>query len=137
VVVAELRRQERRRTWLGLRQAAHDQRHLRHAQRLARFGAVEDHILHLLAPQSRLRALLAEHPEDGIHNVAFSGPVRPDDGGDTGGETDFGFGEGFEPGQFQGLEVHSVPFLSMPARLEISALVTQLAAKSKEKHTRR
>ena len=37
--------------------------------------AGEDHVLHLAAAQ-RLRALLAEHPGDGVDDVGLAGAVR-------------------------------------------------------------
>ncbi len=58
------------------------QPHLRRRRRLARVAAVEEHVFHALAAQA-LRALLAEHPGDGVHHVALAAPVRPHDGGNA------------------------------------------------------
>ena len=50
------------------------------AGRLAGVAARENHILHPIAAQA-FRALLPEHPGDGVDDIAFSAAVRPDDGG--------------------------------------------------------
>src|SRR3970282_2683276 len=44
----------------------------------ARGRAVEDHVLHLVAPQG-LRALLPERPPDGLGDVGLAAAVRADD----------------------------------------------------------
>ncbi len=51
-----------------------------HAERLAVVGAVEDAVFHLGAAEG-LGALLAEHPADGVGDVALAAAVRADDGG--------------------------------------------------------
>jgi hypothetical protein len=48
--------------------------------RLAGVAAGEDHILHPIAAEA-FRALLPQHPGDGVDDIAFSAAVRPDDGG--------------------------------------------------------
>ncbi len=48
-------------------------------QRRPRLAAVEDDVFHLLSAEA-LRALLAEHPADGVGDVALSAAVRADDG---------------------------------------------------------
>jgi hypothetical protein len=51
---------------------------LGHLERLAARAAGEDHVLHRRAAQA-LGALLAEHPVDGVGDVALSASVRADD----------------------------------------------------------
>ena len=55
----------------------------RHPEGLAGVGAVEDDIFHFAAAQG-LGAGLAEYPSDGIGDIAFSAPVRSDDGSHAG-----------------------------------------------------
>ena len=50
---------------------------------------LEDHVLHALAAQA-LGALLAEHPRDGVDDVALAAAVGADDGGDAGVEGELG-----------------------------------------------
>jgi hypothetical protein len=52
--------------------------HLGHLQRLAAGAAVEDHVLHGRAAQAP-GALLAEHPVDGVRDVALPAAVRAHD----------------------------------------------------------
>ena len=54
-------------------------RDLGQAEAAARAGAVEDDVGHLAAAQA-LGALLAEHPADGVDDVALARAVGPDDG---------------------------------------------------------
>ena len=61
---------------------AQPQAHFGGARRLARVAAVEDHILHAVAAQA-FRALLAEHPGDGVCHVALPAPIRSDNRGDA------------------------------------------------------
>ena len=65
-----------------------DERRLGRVHRLAAAGAgaVEDHVGHLLAAEA-LGRLLAEHPLDGIDDVALARAVGPDDDGDARRET--------------------------------------------------
>jgi len=43
----------------------------------------KNHVLHLAAAQG-LGRLLAEHPADGVQNVALAAAVGPDNSGDSG-----------------------------------------------------
>ena len=62
--------------------------------------------LYALAAQA-LGAHVAEHPLDGIHNVALAAAVRSDDSGEGALEVDHGsIGEGFESDDFQRLQIH-------------------------------
>ena len=79
---------------------------LRHVHRRAGVGAVEEHIQHLGAAQRR-GALLAEHPADGVGDVALAAAVRPDDGDQSGLEMQLrAVGEALEARHFQRLEMH-------------------------------
>ena len=60
------------------------------AQGLAVLAAVEDHVLHLVAPEV-FCALFAEDPADGIGDVALAAAVGADHGRDAGLEPDKGF----------------------------------------------
>jgi hypothetical protein len=75
--------------------------------RLARGGAVEDHILHRLATQLAGPAF-TEHPANRVHDVGLAATVGPDhphqltrqhEGG--------GLGEGFETRKLDRIETHS------------------------------
>ncbi|SCD40113.1 hypothetical protein GA0115251_106811 [Streptomyces sp. TverLS-915] len=69
--------------------------------------AGEDDVLHLAAAQ-RFGALLAHHPRQRVHDVGLAGAVRPDDARDPRLEPQRRRGgEGFEPTQSHGLEVHA------------------------------
>ena len=57
--------------------AADGHRHLRHAERLALVGAVENHIHHSGAPE-RLGRLLAQNPPNRIGNIRLAAAVRAD-----------------------------------------------------------
>jgi hypothetical protein len=63
-------------------QAGQAQPHLGGCAGLARIAAAEDDVLHPVATQA-LRALLTEHPGDGVRHVALAAPVGADDGGDA------------------------------------------------------
>jgi len=72
-------------------------------------GAGEDDVFHLAAAQ-RLGALLAEHPGDGVDDVALARAVGSDHRGDTRLEAQGGGrGEGLESFERQRLEVHESP----------------------------
>ena len=89
------------------------QRHLRHTQRPALLGTVEDHVLHLGAAQ-RPGALLAQHPADRVGDVALAAAVGTDDGRDAAAELQFSFlGKGFEPLHLQLCQSHSFVYRSM------------------------
>ena len=78
----------------------HDQGDLGELGRLAGVGALEDDVLHLAAAQG-LGALLAQHPADGVGDVALAAAVGTDDGGHTGLETEGRVvGEAFEAVKF-------------------------------------
>ena len=71
----------------------------------------EDQVLHLLAAQL-LGALLAEHPADGVGDVALAAAVGADDGVDPGAEMHLGaVEEGLESVQLELLENHGVSLL--------------------------
>nr|WP_171468867.1 hypothetical protein [Frigoriglobus tundricola] len=57
-------------------------RHLGHAEALAGGGPVEDDVGHFAAAEA-LGRLLAEQPAHRVHDVALTGPVRPDHPGDA------------------------------------------------------
>ena len=66
--------------------------------------AVEDDVGHLLAAQ-RLDALLAQHPFDGVDDVALAGAVGSHHDRDAGRELEPGFvGKALEADEFQGFE---------------------------------
>jgi len=80
------------------RDARQHETHLGCRRRLPRLAAVEDHVHHLVTAQA-LGALLAQHPDDGIGDVALAAPVGPDDGGDATVEGELGpLGKRLEPG---------------------------------------
>ena len=84
-----------------------DEAHLGHPDRLARGRAVEDHVLHLVAPQG-LGALLPERPADGVGDIGLAAPVGADDAGHPGEDLHFGLvGEGFEAVDEYRREPHS------------------------------
>ncbi len=79
------------------------QRDLGKLRRLAGVDALEDDILHL-APAEGLRALLAQHPADGVRDVALAATVGADDGRHTGLETEgCVVGEAFKAVEFERL----------------------------------
>ena len=87
------------------------QRDLGHAEGVAELAAREDQVLHLLAAQL-LGALLAEHPADGVGDVALPAPVGADDGVDPGAEVHLGpVEEGLESLQLELLENHLASLL--------------------------
>jgi hypothetical protein len=84
------------------------QRDLGAAERRAAGRAGEDDVLHLAASQG-LGPLLAEHPGDGVDDVALARAVRTDHAGDAGLEAQGRRGrEGLEALQREALEVHAV-----------------------------
>jgi hypothetical protein len=73
----------------GIFIAHHMQHDLGHAGRLAVFGSLENHVLHLSAAKA-LCALFAEYPGNGVGNVGLSAAVRADDSGyPVAGKDDF------------------------------------------------
>ena len=82
---------------MRLLDAPERQRNLRHAQRLAAVGAVEDHVGHFGAAQG-LGGLLTEHPADGVRDIGLAAAVRPHDRRDAGLKVQRGsVREGLEP----------------------------------------
>ena len=82
------------------------ERDLGHAEGRAVAGAGEDDVL-LLAGAEEAQALLAEHPADGIGDVALAGAVGADDGGDAGAELEGGLrGEALESLEREAFDVH-------------------------------
>src|SRR5690606_16788782 len=72
----------------------------------ARVRAFEDDVLHLAAAK-RLGALLAQHPADGVGDVALSATVGTDNRGYTGLETEGRVvGKTFETVELESLEMH-------------------------------
>ena len=57
-------------------------RDFRHTHRSALASAIKDHVFHLI-PAKRFRALLTEHPGDGIGYIALPTAIWAHDGGDT------------------------------------------------------
>ena len=94
---------------LGVRKArVGDQRevHLAHPQRLAQLRAGEDDVLHPPAAQA-LGALLAEHPGDGVGQVALAAAVGADDGGHAAAEGQpHRVDERLEPRDLETLQLH-------------------------------
>ena len=77
-----------------------EQRNLAQLGGLASVGAFEDDVLHLAAAQG-FRALLTEHPADGVCDVGFAAAVGTHHGRHTGFETEGrGVSEGLEAVQF-------------------------------------
>ena len=78
-------------------------------RRLAGVAAAEDHVLHPVAAQA-LGALLAEHPGDGVDDVALAAAVRADDGGHARVEPHVGaIGKALEAREFESFEAHRRP----------------------------
>ena len=97
------------------RDARQEQPHLGRPRRLAGVAAAEDHILHLVATKA-LGALLAEHPRDGIRDVALATAVRPDDGRDAFVEGELGaIRKRLEPGDFEALQPHGASLMDPDA----------------------
>src|SRR5205085_4413199 len=70
---------------------------------------------HLLAAQT-LGGLLAQHPSNGINDVAFAAAVGPDDRGDAAVEIEFGFvGETLEAVCDEAFQDHRGLEASMPS----------------------
>ena len=61
----------------------HRQVHAGKAHGPAALGAAEDHVLHLARAAQLAAAGLAQHPADGVGDVAFAGTVRPHHRGDA------------------------------------------------------
>ena len=87
------------------RSVVKDERHLAVGEGAAGFGAVEDDVLHTRAAQ-RLGRLFAEHPADGVGDVALAAAVRADDAGDTVVKFDGGLvGKRLEPHELYFLKI--------------------------------
>ena len=73
---------------------------------LSLLRAAENHVFHLRAAQDA-GALLAQHPTDGVADIALARAVRPDDAGNSLIEDDLGpIHKGFEPVQFEFFKLH-------------------------------
>ena len=82
------------------------QRDLREAQGFPGFRTRENHILHFAAAEG-LDALFPHDPADGVRNVAFSGAVWSDNGGDSRIKVQVNFvGKGLKPLHFDTLQPH-------------------------------
>ena len=82
------------------------QLHAAAAGRLARGGAVEDHVLHGFAAQLAGLAF-TQHPAHGIHDVGFAAAVRPDHTHQLPRQHEVGrFGKRLESGKFDRIETH-------------------------------
>ena len=80
---------------------AEPQPHLGSARGLPRIAPVEDDVFHAIAAQA-LRALLAQHPRDGVGHIALPAAVRSDDGGHPAIEGEMhAIGERLEAGDFE------------------------------------
>ena len=91
------------------RSVVEDERHFAVRKGAAGFGAVEDDVLHGGAAQ-RLCRLLAEHPADGVCDVALAAAVRADDAGDAVVEFDGGLvGKRLEPHELYFLKIQCCP----------------------------
>ena len=102
------------------------ERDLGPAERRARGGAREDHVLHLAAAQ-RLDPLLAHHPGQGVDHVGFAGAVRADYAGDTGLKVErCGGSERLEATQSEALQVH------VPSLLSASRTLPPRGARSRQ-----
>jgi hypothetical protein len=81
-------------------------RDLRPVDRLPPGRSLEDRLLHA-APADRGRALLAEHPAQGVGDVRLPAAVGPDDRGDPLVEVDAGaVGERLETVELEGADLH-------------------------------
>ncbi len=79
-----------------------------HAHGRALEGAGEDGVLGLLAADGP-HALAAQHPLDGLDDVALAGAVGADDDGDSGIEENLRpFGERFESLKFEPFDIHGL-----------------------------
>ena len=91
------------------RQSRQAQAHLGGGAGLAGIAAVEDDVFHLLAAQA-LGALLAEHPRNGVGDVALAAAVGADDGGDALVEGQLrAVGKRLEAGNLETFEAHCCP----------------------------
>jgi hypothetical protein len=80
----------------------------RHAVGAALIGPGEDEVGGAFAAQMA-GVLFAQHPEEGVGDVAFAGAVRPDDRRDAGPKFDLGaVGEALEAVNFETLEMHII-----------------------------
>jgi len=80
--------------------------HFRGGRRFPRIAAVEDDVFHPLAAKA-LRALLTQHPGDGVDDVALAAAVGADDGGDAAIEGQVGaIGKALESGNLEALQSH-------------------------------
>ena len=90
-----------RATGLCQKHVAQAQTHLGSTRGLSRIAAVEDHVFHPVAAKA-LGALFAQHPGDGVGDVALAAPVWPDDSGDAAIEREVrSIRERFEAGDFK------------------------------------
>src|SRR5439155_7221987 len=83
------------------------ERHLRHTSRApARFGAVEDHVLHGI-PAKPLCGLLAEHPTQRVYQIRLAAAVGAyDPAGSPGEFQGRRFDERLETAQIEALDAH-------------------------------
>ena len=82
------------------------ERDLAKADRLARFGSIENDVRHFAAAE-RFRGLLAQHPANGIEHVGFSAAVWADDGGNAFVKfEDRLIGKRFKADEFERLKMH-------------------------------
>ena len=99
-----------------------DEVHLRDAHALARGRPGEDDVLHGLAAQV-LRVALAEHPQNRVGYVRLARPVRPHHRRDARLERErAAVGEGLEPFEHEGLQVHRLPLPALARPLALGPL---------------
>ena len=90
-------------------QAGEAEAHFGSRARFARVAAAEDDVLHLVAAQA-LGALLAEHPCDGVGDVALAAAVGADNRGDAFIEGKLrAIGERLKSGDLEAFEAHTYP----------------------------
>ncbi len=78
--------------------------------------AGKDHVVHLGGAHCLVRGF-AHHPADGLHQIGFAAAVRPDNAGQARFNLEIGrFDEGFESGQAQPRELHSLGRSFSPPR---------------------
>ncbi len=91
-----------------------DQPDLGHARRGAPGATGVDDLLHPRPPQLA-SAAFAQHPADGVDQVALAGAVGPHHGGDTGLEEELGLlGEGLEALHLDRLQMHVKKSMGTP-----------------------